>query len=212
MTSRQPSPLKEASVKLCVAIGAALVTATLATAPALAIDEGVPDRAGHPYVGVLAADPDGDGPQAPVLWCSGSVVSDRVFLTAAHCIVSQPPETVWYVSLAAGSPRTPILQPGVYPDDGFDFPFMVPLRRASKSVTHPEFGGFDNRTHDVAVVLFEADAFAGVAPIALPKEHQLDRLPLKRDPIGLVGYGMAPEHGNGDTVFVVECYRQTATA
>jgi hypothetical protein len=212
MTSRQPSPLKEDPVKLCVAIGAALVTATLAATPALAIDEGVPDRAGHPYVGVLAADPDGDGPQAPFFWCSGSVVSDRVFLTAAHCIVSQPPETVWYVSLAAGSPRTPILQPGVFPDDGFDFPFLVPLTRASKAVTHPDFGGFDNRTHDVAVVLFGPNAFAGVAPVVLPKDHQLDHLPLRRDPIRLVGYGMDPEHGNGDPVFVVEGYRQTATA
>src|SRR3954454_8126056 len=199
-------------MKLCAAIGAVLIAAVLAAAPALAVDEGVPDRAGHPYVGALAADPDGDGPQAPYLWCSGSVLSDRVFLTAAHCIVSQPPETVWYVSLAAGGPRTPVPPPGVYPDDGFDFPFRVPLTRASNSVTHPDFGGFDNRRHDVAVVLFEPNAFAGVAPIALPKEHQLDRLPLQRDPIRLVGYGLDPEHGNGETVFVVEGYRQTATA
>jgi hypothetical protein len=52
-------------VKLCAVIGAALVTAALAASPALAIDEGVPDRDRHPYVGVLAADPDGDGPQTP---------------------------------------------------------------------------------------------------------------------------------------------------
>jgi len=82
-------------VKLCAIIGAALVTAALAASPALAIDEGVPDRDRHPYVGVLAADPDGDGPQTPFLWCSGSVVSDRVFLTAAHCIVAMPPGTAW---------------------------------------------------------------------------------------------------------------------
>jgi hypothetical protein len=69
-------------MKFCAAIGASLATIALAATPALAIDEGVPDRAGHPYVGVLAVDPDGDGPQAPFLWCSGSVVSDRVFLRA----------------------------------------------------------------------------------------------------------------------------------
>ncbi len=199
-------------MKLCVAFGAALVTATLAANPAFAIDEGVPDRAGHPYVGVLAADPDGDGPQAPVIWCSGFVVSDRVFVTAAHCIVSQPPETAWSVSLAAGSPKTPILEPGVFPDDGLNFPFLVPLERASKVVTHPDFGGDENRTHDVAVLQFEADTFKGVAPVALPKEHQLDRLPLKRNPIRLVGYGLDPEHGDGEPQFIVEGYRQTATA
>ena len=129
-------------IVLCLTEGAkaALVTATLAATPAFAIDEGVPDRAGHPYVGVLAADPDGDGPQAPFIWCSGFVVSDSVFVTAAHCIVSQPPEAAWYVSLAAGSPKTPILEPGVFPDDGFNFTFLVPLERASKVVTHPDFG------------------------------------------------------------------------
>ena len=105
-------------MKLCAAIGAALVTVALAaTTPALAIDEGVPDRAGHPYVGLLAADPDGDGPQAPFFWCSGSVVSHNVFLTAAHCITALPPETVWYVTLEPGSPRSPVFVPGVFPDD-----------------------------------------------------------------------------------------------
>lgn len=47
-------------MKFCATIGATLVTVALAaTTPALAIDEGVPDRAGHPYVGLLAADADG---------------------------------------------------------------------------------------------------------------------------------------------------------
>ena len=98
-------------MKLCAPAGAVLIAAALAAAPALAVDEGVPDGAGHPYVGVLAADPDGDGPQTPYVWCSGSVLSDRVFLTAAHCIVAQPPETVWYVTLAPGSVRSPVYPP-----------------------------------------------------------------------------------------------------
>ena len=105
-------------MKLCAAAVALLIATAFAAAPALAVDEGVPDRDGHPYVGVLGADPDGDGPQTPFLWCSGSVVSDSVFLTAAHCIVALPPETVWYVSLAAGSPRTPIYPP-VLPGEDF---------------------------------------------------------------------------------------------
>jgi trypsin len=74
-------------VKLCATIGAALVTVAVAASPALAVDEGVPDRDGHPYVGAIGVDPDGDGPQTLQIWCSGSVVSDSVFLTAAHCIV-----------------------------------------------------------------------------------------------------------------------------
>ena len=158
-------------MKLCAAIGAALFAAALAATPALAIDDGVPDRAGHPYVGALVADPDGDGPQAPFVWCSGSVVADGVFLTAAHCITPQPPETVWYVTLAPGSPRAPIYLPGVFPDDGFDFPLLVPLTRANRAVVHPDFGGFDNRTHDVAVALFPPGTFAGVKPVELPERR-----------------------------------------
>jgi hypothetical protein len=198
-------------VKLCVAIGAALVTVAFAsTTPALAIDEGVPDRAGHPYVGVLAADPDGAGPQTPYLWCSGSVISDRVFLTAAHCIVAQPSETVWYVSLAAGSPAMPIYTPGLL---GEDLPrFLVPLTRADEVVTHPRFGGFENRTHDLAVALFPANTFAGVEPVELPKANELEHLHLGRKPIRLVGYGLDPEHGDEEPVFIGEGYRQSATA
>jgi hypothetical protein len=199
-------------MKLCAATGAVLIAAALAAAPALAVDEGVPDRAGHPYVGALAADPDGDGPQAPIPWCTGSVVSDRVFLTAAHCIVAQPPETVWYVTLASGSPRAPMLLPGVFPDDWPDFPFLVPLTRANQAVMHPDFGGFDNRTHDVAVVLFAPNTFAGVEPVELPKARQLDHLDLGRAPVRLVGYGVDPEHGDGAPQFMLEGYRQTATA
>jgi trypsin len=199
-------------VKLYAATGAMLIAAALAAAPALAVDEGVPDRAGHPYVGVVGADPDGDGPQTPYLWCSGSVISDRVFLTAAHCIVAQPPETVWYVTLAAGSPRTPIYPPALLGEDLP--PFLVPVTRANDVVVHPDFGGFDNRRHDLAVVLFPPNTFAGVEPVELPKAHQLDRLDLGRKPIRLVGYGLDPEHGDSeaDPVFVGEGYRQTATA
>lgn len=199
-------------MKLCAAIGAALFAAALAATPALAIDDGVPDRAGHPYVGALVADPDGDGPQAPFVWCSGSVVADSVVLTAAHCIVSQPAETVWYVTLAPGSPRAPIYLPGVFPDDGFDFPLLVALTRADRAVVHPDFGGFDNRTHDVAVALFPPGTFAGVKPVELPERRRLDHLALGRAPLRLVGYGLDAEYGDGDPQFIAEGYRQTATA
>ena len=96
-------------MKLCAAIGAVLIAAAVAAAPALAVDEGVPDRCAHPYVGALGADIDGDGPQAPFgPWCTGSVVADRVFLTAAPLHHRSTARAVWYVTLAPGSPRTPV--------------------------------------------------------------------------------------------------------
>jgi hypothetical protein len=198
-------------MKLWAATGVALIAAALTAPPAVAIDEGVPDRAGHPYVGVLGADPDGDGPQAPLGWCTGSVVSNRVFLTAAHCITALPPETGWYVTLAPGSSRTPMIMPGVFPDDFPDFPFLVPITRANQAVTHPDFDE-DRLRHDVAVVLFPPGTFAGVQPVELPKLRQLDHLDLHRARIRLVGYGSDPEHGDGEPQFIVEGYRQTATA
>jgi hypothetical protein len=141
------------------------------------------------------------------------VLSDRVFLTAAHCIVAQAPETVWYVTLAPGSVQSPVYPPFILGEDLLPG-FSVPVTRANQAVIHPDFGGFDNRTHDVAVVLFPPGTFAGVEPVELPKAHELERLELGRRPIRLVGYGLDPEHGDadGDPVFVGEGYRQTATA
>jgi hypothetical protein len=198
-------------VKLCAAIGAALVTVALAATPTLAVDEGVPDKDRHPYVGALGVDMDGDGPQAPLVWCTGFVISDRAFVTAGHCLTGLGPETVWYATLAAGSPRAPMILPGVFPEDFPDFPFLVPITRATRTVTHPDFEEEDFR-HDVAVVLFPPGTFAGVTPAALPKLRQLERLDLGRAPIRLVGYGTDPEHGDGEPQFNVEGYRQTATA
>ena len=68
-------------MKLAATLGALLLLAL--APPALAIDEGVPDRDRHPYVGLLGFDLDGAGPTPASLLCTGSVLSDRLFLTAA---------------------------------------------------------------------------------------------------------------------------------
>ena len=109
------------------------------------------------------------------------------------------------------APRTPIVLPGIFPDDGLDVPFRVPIKRANEAVTHPDFGA-DGRSHDVAVVLFPPGTFAGVEPVALPRLRQLDHLDLGRAPLRLVGYGTDPEHGDGEPQFIIEGYRQKATA
>jgi hypothetical protein len=105
-----------------------------------------------------------------------------------------------------------VFAPGVFPDD-FPFSSVIPMTKANQAVMHPDFFETDTDIgHDVAVVLFEPGTFAGVEPVQLPKERQLDRLALKRNSIRLVGYGSDPEHGDGETIFVVEGYRQTALA
>jgi hypothetical protein len=104
-----------------------------------------------------------------------------------------------------------MILPGVFPDDFPDFPFLVPVTRATQAVVHPDFDE-DKLRHDLAVVLFAPGTFAGVEPAELPKLRQLERLDLGRAPIRLVGYGSDPEQGDGEPQFNVEGYRQTATA
>ena len=188
-----------------------LTTLLLAlAAPAQAVDEGAPDRDRHPAVGLLGFDVDGGGPIAPAFLCSGSVLSDRLFLTAAHCIPAVPPDVEWVVVLAAGSPATPVMQPGVFPDD-FPFALTVPARRGGVATMHPRFDA-ETRKHDIAVVRFPAGTFAAVEPMELPSAKLLDRRGLRHRQLRLVGYGADPEFGDGDPVFVVEGYRQAASA
>jgi hypothetical protein len=196
-------------VKLIATLGALLF---LAFAPdALAIDEGVPDRERHPYVGLLGFDVDGPGPTAPALLCSGSVLSDRHFLTAAHCIPAVPPDVEWVVTLEPGSPSAPVVVPGIFPDD-FPHPLAVPSARGGVAITHPDFDP-ERLAHDVAVIRFSKGTFAGVEPVALPRAGLLDDLRgIERRSFRLVGYGVDPEYGDGPPVFVVEGYRQTAIA
>jgi Trypsin len=198
-------------MKLIAALAALAALIALALAPtALAVDEGVADRARHPFVGLLGFDVDGSGPAAAALLCSGSVLSDRHFLTAAHCIPAVPPGVEWVVTLEPGTPRASVVLPGVFPDD-FPFPFTTAAKRGGVAFVHPHFDP-ERRAHDLAVIRFPRGTFDGVEPVALPAAGQLDRLPLARRTIRLVGYGADPEFGDGAPVFVVEGYRQTATA
>jgi hypothetical protein len=202
---------------------AVLIALALAP-PAAAIVGGAPDGRTHANVGLLAFDVDASGPTPPFQICVGTVISDRAFLTARHCIepplIQLPPGVEWVVTLQPGSPSAPIVPGGVFPDE---YPaccaLTVPepkLERATGVVLHPGYEpgfvpGTGNPTagrHDVAVVLFPPRTFTGVRPvrIAPPGTLELLRPALRWVPFTLVGYGMEIRDGR----FYAPGYRKTA--
>lgn len=182
-----------------------LTLLALATAnPAVAIDGGAPDGSGHPNVGLLAFDLDGDGPLPLLGLCTGSVLSDRAFLTAAHCIEAVPASVTWAVSLDAG----PVVQGGSYPDA-----YPLPCCALTQSTTTERATGVTvDQQDDLAVVRFAPGTFATVEPVELPRIGMLDHLASRGNREGpqftLVGYGAEIKDGG----FYIGGYRETARA
>ncbi len=192
----------------------ALVILAVSAAPALAIDGGVPDGNGHPNVGVLAWDPDGPGPTPPFAICTGSVISDQAFLTAAHCIEAVPATVQWVITLAPGSPENPLLPGGYYPSE---YPLCCSLMIDESQLAHAIGAdiepGYDPTSgiHDLAVVVFPPGTF-DVAPVDLPRLGALDHFAAAGNREGpqftLVGYGTEVR----DDGFYAAGYRKAARA
>jgi hypothetical protein len=208
--------------KLVLPLVLALVA--FSAGPAIAIDGGVSDGNAHPNVGLLAFDLDGDGPTPPFAICSGSVISDRAFLTAAHCIVNGiigSADVQWAVTLEAGSSSTPIVPGGYFPAD---YPaccaLTVPesaIARATDVVVDPLFdvSTFTSPTggaHDLAVLEFAPGTFSDVTPVRVVYPGLLDHLAAaggRRGPqLTLVGYGAEMRDGE----LYIPGYRKTGRA
>lgn len=179
----------------------ALALALQATA-AQAIVYGEPDGNDHPNVGALIADWDEDNPGVEQL-CSGSLIDEDVFLTAAHCTVfleslDIPNDEVW-VSF----------------DQDVD-----PITKKTKLIqgtwiSHPEFGHDQSDPKDLAVVLLSEDV--GTAPAVVPEVGLFDEMAAKNGLKGqrftAVGYGVhEPETGGGPPTFPFDGERWRAVS
>jgi secreted trypsin-like serine protease len=159
-----------------VAAAAAVLGIVAATAgQASAITFGQPDGQLHPEVGaMLVRYPDGTFD----LWCSGTLISPTVFLTAAHCGAGMAdygvtPHDVYVTFDEHWNPTTSTTLRGTYHGD-------------------PLYGHDEARPHDIAVIVLDQPV-AGITPATLPRAHELDALAathqLHDQTFTAVGYG-----------------------
>jgi secreted trypsin-like serine protease len=169
-------------------ITAATVLAALACAvPALAITNGVADGSRHPNVGGLVAPTAySDGTW---LYCSGTLISPTVFLTAAHCG-------------DADGERVRVT---------FDTAYQAGDTVYSGTF-HPDalYGHDQSDPHDIAVVVLDK-AVKGITPAKLPAAGSLSGLSGSQQ-FTSVGYGAYEvTNGPGGHQYLYDDVRMVAT-
>jgi secreted trypsin-like serine protease len=148
--------------RLCAIPVLLLVMAVAAASPGWAITNGSPDGSGHPAVGgLVAAKAYSDGTW---IYCSGTLVSPTVFVTAAHC---------------AEGARVRVTFSSAYRDGDKVY--------AGTWHADPLYSQTQSDPHDLAVVVLDK-AVPNSTPARLPGAGQLDGLSGTQQ-FTSVGYG-----------------------
>ncbi len=118
----------------------------------------------YPAVGALAFDYRQNGLTGDDQWCTGSLISPTVFLTAAHCVITPytPPGSQFYVSFSAD----------LYSKN-------VKFIKAVTYFADPKFGHDQANLHDLAVIILPEGSTRGLTPYRLPTRLELDGLAAK---------------------------------
>lgn len=156
----------------------------LMTLPASAITYGEPDGNGHPAVGSMVVDVPGMG---LLQWCSGTLIAEKVFMTAAHCTAFLDP----FMAAYPGTTMFVTFDPTISESGSF---------YTGQWFTNPNYdkyqgGGGQADPADVAVIVL--DQSPGITPARLPTAGLLDQLKdahlLKQTRFTTVGYGTTRE-------------------
>jgi secreted trypsin-like serine protease len=172
-------------MRLLVTLAVSL--AALSTAvPAAAITNGSADREQHPNVGGLVSPTQySDGTW---IYCSGTLISSTVFLTAAHCAEDgERVQVTFDTAYEAGD----TVYAGTFQAD-------------------PLYNQRQSDPHDIAVVVLDR-AVRGIAPAKLPKAGSLSALPADQT-FTSVGYGAYEvTNGPGGHQYLYDDVRNVAT-
>jgi secreted trypsin-like serine protease len=165
---------------------AGICAALASAAPAEGITNGTPDGNAHPNVGGLVAPTAySDGTW---LFCSGTLISPTVFLTAAHC--GEEGERVRVTFSSAYKDGDKVYAGTFRPD--------------------PLYNQAQNDPHDIAVVVLDGSV-RGVTPARLPAADSLSSLPNSQK-FTSVGYGAYEvTNGPGGHQYLYNDVRMVAT-
>ena len=165
---------------------AALAALVLGAVPAFAITNGEPDGTAHPNVGgLVAAEAYSDGTW---IYCSGTLISPTVFLTAAHC--------------DEGTAEVRVTFDPAYQDGDTIY--------TGTWHADPLYSQKQSDPHDIAVVVLDR-AVTGITPAQLPAAGSLAAL-AKDQRFTSVGYGAYDvPRGHGGHQYLYDDVRMVAT-
>jgi hypothetical protein len=162
-------------MKKTFALLAVLATVfAIAIGSAGAVTDGTLDGNGHPYVGLMVAQ---DAKGNPLWRCSGTLLSETIFLTAGHCTESPAAHVeIWFdADVESGIPGNG------YPNKG---------DVGGTPYTHPQYNPNAFYLYDLGVVVLKKPMKMNKYG-ALPRQDQLDQLkPSSSTTFTSVGYGL----------------------